>query len=222
MHVIRHLLLITILLQALLSLGAASALAQRPDETVAEREGRLARRSGGVRVGRWNVDIPADDTTEVSRSLHFEIYFQRGLDERVAIENSLAAWLRVTEEVQTLPLGGQRIVETRSYVVPLITSLKFYPLTTTDDFFEPYIRGGVGFALGVIREAENAIGGGGTSIATGFGITTSLGVEVHVTRALGLLAAGRFQWLRFGEDLGSQDQFAGAGFEGGLTYRFQF
>jgi opacity protein-like surface antigen len=119
-------------------------------------------------------------------------------------------------------LGGERVVETSSYVVPLFTSMKFYPLTHPSQFIEPYATAGVGFVLGIVKEAENAIGGGGTSIATGFGVRTGIGLEIHFTNAVGILAGGRYQWTRFSEDLGSQDAFSGPGFDGGLTFRFQF
>jgi opacity protein-like surface antigen len=213
---------IAIVLAACAATTALSAAAQRPAENARDREARTARRSTGMRVGSWHVELPATDTTPERVSPHFEAYLQRGLDRHLGIENSLGVWRRVTQEVQALPLGGERIVETKSYIVPVMTSLKFYPITDPWDFFDPYITGGVGVALGIVHEAENAIGGGGTSIATGFALRTGIGLEIHVTSMLGLVANGRYQWTRFSKDLGSRDVFNGAGLDGGITYRFRF
>jgi opacity protein-like surface antigen len=200
----------------------APAQAQRPLESLRERQARLARRSLGVRVGNWKVDLAATDTMPERTSPHFEAYLQRGLDRHLGLENSLGVWRRVTQELQALPSGGERTVETKSYILPVLTSLKFYPFTDPLNFFDPYLTGGVGVALGIVHEAENAIGGGGTSIATGFGLRTGIGVEIHVTSMLGLVANGRYQWTRFSRDLGSKDVFNGAGVDGGVTYRFRF
>jgi len=222
MTLILQTLRIAIVLATFAAIPAMRAQAQKPPESAREREGRMARRSMGVRVGSWNVNLAATDTTPDQVSLHFEAYLQRGLDRHLGLENSIAIWRRVTQEVQALPLGGERIVETKAYIVPVLTSLKFYPVTEPRDFFDPYITGGVGVALGIVHEAENAIGGGGTSIATGFVLRTGLGLEVHLTSALGLVATGRYQWTRFSKDLGSRDVFNGAGLDGGITYRFRF
>jgi opacity protein-like surface antigen len=222
MRLILRFLRTAIVLAALAATTALSAQAQRPAENARDRDGRMARRSMGVRVGSWQVKLPATDTTPERISPHFELYLQRGLDRHLGLENSIALWRRVTQEVQALPLGGERIVDTKSYIVPVLTSLKFYPVTDPWDFLDPYITGGVGVALGIVHEAENAIGGGGTSIATGFALRTGLGLEIHVTSMLGLVANGRYQWTRFSKELGSKDVFNGAGLDGGITYRFRF
>ena len=222
MRLIFQFLRIAIVLAAFAATTVLSARAQRPPETAREREGRIARRSMGVRVGSWRVELPATDTTPERVSPHFELYLQRGLDRHLGLENSIGLWRRETQELQTLPLGGERIVETTSYIVPVMTSLKFYPITDPWDLLDPYITGGVGVALGIVNEAENAIGGGGTSIATGFGLRTGIGVEIHITSMLGLVANGRYQWTRFSKELGSKDVFNGAGVDGGITYRFRF
>ena len=82
--------------------------------------------------------------------------------------------------------------------------------------------GGVGFALGVEDQADNAIGGSGTSLVTGFGFRGGAGIELHLCDAFGLAASGKYQWIRFGEEIDSKDTFKGLGLEGGITYRFQF
>ena len=148
-----------------------------------------------------------------------ELFFQRGLGEHVSLESSVAAWRRISTKATALP--GSEIV-TRSYIIPIFTALKFFPVTTVNDAIEPYFLGGAGFALGIQNEGSNAIGGGGTSISTGFGVKAEAGLEYHVNRSLGLLAGGRYQLIRFGDPISEDKKFRGGGFEGGLSYRLQF
>ena len=197
----------------LLAAAADSVHAQRPESGLDEA-GRLARRGAGLRLGAWAARISAP---AAQRSISVEGYFQRGLDERLALENSLAVW-----SVQTIATQATGDIETRSYVLPALTSLKFYPFTRIADRAEPFVLAGAGFALGIEDEDELAIGGGGISLLTGFGFRGATGVELLVARSIGLSAAAKYQWIRFGEPLGTEKTFRGFGFEGGLNYRFQF
>lgn len=207
-----------LLLLALLGLAAAPVLsAQERPESQVERQIRLARRAAGVRVGVWQVSGAEGDTT-FKRSPRLEVYFQRGLDEHIAIESSAGVWWGSTTEVQ----GLTNEVETRTYVLPLMTALKLYPLTTRRSRIEPYVLGGIGFALGIADEGANAIGGGGTSIATGFGFKGGTGIEYHVGTVFGIAAGARYEWVRYGEQLLGISTFKGVGFEGAITYRFPF
>ena len=180
---------------------------------------QLARRGVGLRIGTWKVPAPVAASTEFTISPHVELFFQRGLGEHVSLESSVAAWRRISTKATALP--GSEIV-TRSYIIPIFTALKFFPVTTVNDAIEPYFLGGAGFALGIQNEGSNAIGGGGTSISTGFGVKAEAGLEYHVTRSLGLLAGGRYQLIRFGDPISEDKKFRGGGFEGGLSYRLQF
>jgi hypothetical protein len=176
----------------------------------------LARGGAGLRVGSWDVEPPALPAT--TRNLpQIEIYFERGLDEHIALESSVGAWRRTATRTE---LTGNQ-VETHTYVFPLFTALKIFPATTLDHTVEPFFSGGIGFALGLDDVGTNAIGGGGTTIVTGFGFRGSFGLDLHITRTLGVQASGRYQWIQFGEALGGGEQFKGFGFEGGITYRLQ-
>ncbi len=196
---------------ALLAFPAAT-LGQSVDE-----EARAARRGGGVRVGIWKVDLTSEQ--DPSRSLHYEGYFQRAMDEHLALENSLGVWWGTTSVAGPAP-GA--FVETQTFVVPLLTSLKLFPFSRAGERLEPYVAGGIGFALGVEKEDENAVGGGGTTIVTGIGFRGAFGLQFKIAGALGVSASAKYQWTRFGEDLGGMDTFGGVGADGGLTYRFQF
>lgn len=200
---------------------AARAFAQRPLESAADQDAREARRGAGVRVGAWDVESPARVDARFSSSLLFEFYLQRGLDERLALENSGGVWRRITQERQQLPVGSDT-VETKVYIIPLLTSLKYYPLTSPSSLIEPFIMGGLGLALGIEDESSNAIGGGGTSVVTGFGIRAAAGLELHIGSAFGATAAGRYQWMKLSDYVGLENTFKGVGLEGGLMYRFNF
>jgi opacity protein-like surface antigen len=207
-----------VLCAALLLLSASPLSAQQPVVSDAEREARLARRGAGVRLGFWEVDVAT--AANPSTSPHFEGYFQRGMDQHLALENSVGVWWVNTTDTTALP--GSAIVETQAWIVPLLTSLKFYPLTRIGARIEPYVLAGLGFAFGVEERSENAIGGGGTTIVTGFGFRAGLGVEVKLVGAFGLSAAGKYQWMHYGEELVGMETFRGVGADGGITYRFQF
>ena len=210
-----------------LALLAAGFMAAQPaavwgqqQESEFERAARLARRGAGLRVGVWNVDAAA--ARQMARSPTIEGYFQRGLDRHLVLENSVGVWRATTTRTQVPPLGGPREVETKSYVVPLLTSLKLYPITGPGARIEPYLLAGVGFALGVQDEGDNAIGSSGTSLVTGLGFRAGAGLEVQLSKAFGVAAAGKYQWIRYSETLGGMERFAGLGAEGGITYRFQY
>lgn len=177
-----------------------------------------SRRGAGLRAGVWNVPGPAIVGTTYKRLPQAAIFFQRGLDEHVVLESSIAAWSRRATRTE---LSGNQ-VETDTYVFPLFTTLEIYPFTTLDQRVEPFIGGGLGFALGLDAVGTNAIGGGGTTIVTAFGFQGNAGVDVHLARTLSVQATARYQWLEFGEPLGGSERYAGLGFEGGLIYRLQF
>jgi outer membrane protein W len=171
-----------------------------------------------MRGGTWDVDVSA--ATNPSQSPYFEGYFQRGVDDHLALENSVGVWRMTTSEPG--PVVGSPDVETKTWVVPLLTSLKFYPVTSGDTRLEPYVVAGLGFAFGIEEVGENATGGGGSTIVTGFGFRGGIGVEVKIAGAFGLSAAGKYQWMHYGEELAGIETFRGVGADGGITYRFQF
>ena len=218
---IQHALKLSLLcLSAWAVLPRLASAQERQEESDLERQARLARRGAGIRAGAWLVDI--DPAANASRSPAFEGYFQRGLDKHLALESSASVWWITTAREQTLPLGGSETVETKAYVVPLLTSLKFFPMTDVSDQVEPFVMAGVGFVLGIEDEPDNAIGSSGTSLVTGFGFRGGGGIELHMTHAFGIAAGVKYQWIRLGENIGGRDTFNGLGVEGGITYRFQF
>lgn len=176
-----------------------------------------ARRGAGIRVGAWQVRDPGADLTTYSHSPHAEAYFQRGLDDRFALESTVGVWRRTSRTIENVT---GNVVTTHTYILPLFTTLKVFPVTRPEQLIEPFILAGGGFALGIDEVSENAIGGGGTSIATGFGTRVGAGLEYHLNDVFGLTVSGRYQLIGYGEDLGGAETYKGFGFEGGLTYRF--
>jgi outer membrane protein W len=218
----------------------AAALAQeaarptpRDSGTVApdvEKRARLARRGGGVRVGTWDVrGLGAASGAVVSKTPAFEGYVRRGLDLHLAIEHSVGVWRRRQSVTETTPnpLGGttQSTSTLETYVIPQFTSIAFFPVTRPEQRFEPYVKAGAGFALGV--DDRTGDGGGlfsaeGTALVPGYGLSGGAGVELRLSNALGLAAAGRYQWVRFFQELSGRRTYEGLGAEVGVTYRFQF
>jgi hypothetical protein len=178
-----------------------------------------ARRGVGLRVGTWNVQDSAVAGRIVTGSPQVEVFFQKGLDEHLALESTASLWVRKAREIQG-QTGNE--VQTRSFVIPLMTALKLYPVTTTSNTVEPFFAVGIGFALGLATVSDNAIGGGGASIQTGFAMKGAGGFEIRLSDALGISVSARYQWIRFADELGTEDVFKGAGLEGGIVYRSQF
>jgi opacity protein-like surface antigen len=184
------------------------------------RRTQLARRGGGLRVGPWHLNgqqLPSG--AGVSSIPEFEGYVRSGLDLHVLLENSVGVWRQRQSTSASGGLLGTAATTTDNYIVPQFTSILFYPMTTPNDRIEPYIRGGLGFALGI---GDPQSGGGSMSFTPGFGLTGGLGVEWRMTDALGLAMSGRYQWIRFFQDFGGLQTYQGPLVEAGVTYRFQF
>lgn len=214
-------------------LAQPSAATPKHDSTAVdvERRAQLARRGGGLRVGPWAVrglEVPAN--TKESTLPAFEGYVRKGLDAHLVLENSIGLWRHsaTLTETMTGPLGSTTTTSTvETYIIPQLTSIVFYPVTGPEARLEPYARAGIGFAIGVEdREGDSGglLGGSssGTALVPGFDLTTGLGVEWRLSRALGLSGGARYQWVRFFQELAGQRTFQGLGIDLGVTYRFQY
>jgi hypothetical protein len=207
---------------------APELTAQQDQQSDAESLARLARRGAGVRVGLWDVR----GLNEVSGASYaetplFEGYFQNGLDRHLALQNSVGVWRRSQEIVQSGPLGSTA-ESVKSYVVPMFTALRFFPLTGPDQPFEPFIEAGAGISLGIDDRQTTSGGplglgsGNGIAMILGFGFKLGVGAEWRFSRPLGVAVGGRYQWVRFFDAVGGEKYYRGFGGEAGLTYRFQY
>jgi opacity protein-like surface antigen len=186
-----------------------------------EEEAERARRGAGLRIGGWLTSGLAEvDGVDYSTTPHFEGWYQRGLDRHIAIESTLSVWRREQERQDE---------RATTYIVPLFTSVKFFPGVGPEDQVQPYLLGGGGVALG-IDDRENTSGGllglgggGGTSFATGFGLRGGAGLDLWLGRSLGVTLGGRYQWLRFFDgNPGGERTYQGTVVDLGVTYRFQY
>jgi hypothetical protein len=203
---------------------AAAAEAQQRPESPQEVEARLARQGAGLQFGVWRVEGVDRGGVDASTWPFIDGHFQRGLDRHLAIESTAGLWRR--EELETRSgIGGATTTRRTTYVVPLLTGLRFYP-TAPGTRVEPFLSGAVGFALG-IEDGQGASGGilggsGGTRVETGFGFRGATGVEFALSPAFGLSAGAGYQWIRFGSRVGPVETYRGVRVTGGLTYRFQY
>jgi hypothetical protein len=208
-------------------IATTSALAAQESQT--EEQARLARRGAGIRVGLWDVRGLAEVTSaEYSETPLFEGYLQHGLDRHLAMQNSIGFWRRTQEIESSGGLGGTTQESVKSYVVPQFTSIRFFPVSGPDQMLEPYLEGGAGISLGIDDRSTSSggllgVGGGsGVVIVIGFGFKLGVGAEWRFSDALGLSGGGRYQWMRFLEDLGGARTYRGFAGEVGITYRFQY
>lgn len=184
------------------------------------------RRGAGLRVGRWDVEdlnLAAGETG--NESVLIEGFFQKPLDQNLVIENTLGFWQRSTEFSST-GIGGTTTFENTSYLVPMLTALKLYPMGRAANVVEPYLLGGVGFVLGIDRGQVSGDDplyppGESTALQSGLGIQAGAGLEWAGTGQFGVTVGGRYQWASFADDIGSKGMYKGPGFTAGLTYRFR-
>jgi len=203
------------LLAALLWVGHNPCLAQTSKDAAG-----WGRRGGGVTVSAWRVgppDIVRAVQPVYKRSVLADAYFRRGLSDHLALESSLGYWRRTSER----PGTAAQTDTTRVYIIPLVTALRIYPLTTVRNPVEPYVQAGAGFSIGVQQQSESTAGQR-RSIAFGFGVKAAVGVEVHAYGPVGVTVGGHYQGVRFGQTVDEQEAFGGTGLQGGITYRFNF
>lgn len=209
----------------LLATPDASAQVKSPSDsatktTELERRVEMSRRGGGLRFGQWHLNdqqLPAGIST--SSTPEFEGYVRAGLDLHLVLENSIGFWRQRQAASGSGGLFGSSATAADNYVIPQFTSVVLYPMTTPTDRLEPFVRGGIGFALGV-SDPQN--GAGSISFTPGFGATGGLGVEWRATDAFGFALSGRYQWIRFFQEFAGVQTYQGPAIEAGITYRFQF
>ena len=201
-------------------LGAQVVKPTNP-ETEAEAQARLARRAAGLTIGMWDVrGIEPAAGVDVSTMPMFTGFMRKGLDARLALENSIGVWRRVqttaSEEVQ-------------SWGVAQTTAIRFFPATDVGAAVEPWVMGGAGISLGIDdRETSGggllggSTGSSGIQIVPGFTLQGGTGVEWWFSQSLALNVGARYQWTRFLQDFGGERTYQGPSYDLGLTYKFQY
>lgn len=214
-------------LVAALVLLPAAARAQTQTPSDPEKAAKLERQGAGVRGGAWWPEgLREEPDGTYAQTPWFEGYFQKGLDLHLAVETAVGFWRRSQEIERTDALGAKSRQKVDTYIVPLFTALKFHPLTRPRDTVEPYLMGGIGVALGIDdRSGDDGVLSGpqtGTTVQGGLGFKLGTGLDLKLGRAFGLTVGARYQWIRFGEELGGERIYRGYGVDVGLTYRFQY
>ena len=205
------------------AMAQSDSTSRHPDAgTSHENDVKRQRRGAGIRMGSWQVQDAATVTGATTSTLPaFEGYWQHGLDKHVVLETSAGLWSRSQRS------GGETL---GSYVIPMLTSVKVYPMTGPGSALEPFMMGGAGFTLGIDDRSASSAGGvlgggsgnGGTMIVPGIGLKIGGGVEYHLGQAFGVAVQGGYQYIRFLEDVANERTFKGVQMFAGLTYRFQF
>ena len=194
-----------------MDLAAQDKLALTDSTTLREQSVKRARRAAGLRTGSWQV-------SGVRGTPAFEGYLQRGFDRHLVLESSAGFWYRS----QPNGTGGRN----NAYVIPMMTSLKLYPMTGPEAQLEPFVSAGVGFTMGIDdRDGGTSLAGataGGTAIILGLGAKGGAGIEYRIGSTFGLQAGAGYQYIRFLEEMGGQRTYRGVQGFGGVTYRFQF
>lgn len=197
--------------------SAAAETAARAGDV--EHRARESRSGAGLRVGSWTArGLPAAGIGErLTSSPVLEGYFQKGLDLHLALENTATVYWQDRTTRSSSLLGGATESRTRTYVVPLFTSLKVMPFTGPGARLEPYALGGLGFALGVEDPDQ-----GSATLGQGVGVKGGTGLSLRLGDAFGVSVGGRWQWIRFLGDFANTRTVQGFGADVGLTYRFQY
>jgi hypothetical protein len=216
-----------------LALTAGELTAQdstKSDETAAEARARLARKTAGIVVGPWELrGIEPPSGVEASTLPMFTLFMRKGLDARLALENSIGVWRRVQKIPATGGIGGTPGEEVQSWVVAQTTAVRFFPVTDAGAKLEPWVLGGAGFTLGIDdRETSGggvlggSSGGAGVAIVPGFSLQGGAGAEWWFSESLALNVGARYQWTRFLQDFGGERTYQGPAYEAGLTYKFRY
>jgi len=208
---------------ALLALvvGVSAARAAGSTDDVASQSER-ARNGAGLQISSWQPDKPAGFRND--QTIAFHGYFQKGLDEHLAWENTLGYWRQTTSWTETQFLGGTTTHELQTHLVPALTALRLYPLTTSATRFEPYVSAGVGPVLGFQQEKSSGslTSANANSMHTGLGTRAGVGVDIRTSEAFGLTVGGHFESASFSEDMAGERLYRGWGADVGLVYRFQY
>lgn len=218
------------LIASCVALPLAAQDTTKTPESEAEARARVARRAAGLTVGTWEIrGLEVDPSIEVSTLPLITGFLRKGLDARLALENSVGVWRRVQSIEATGGLGGTPAEEVQSWVIAQTTALRFFPVTDAGSRFEPWVLGGAGITIGIDdRETDGsgflggAAGGSGVAMVPGFSLQGGAGAEWWFSPSFALNVGARYQWTRFLQDFGGERTYQGPAYELGLTYKFRY
>lgn len=198
----------------------ASVLPVAGQSSSRQREDRL-RRGVLLSVGLWNPQVRNPRGADVWASPLFELAYLDGSGPHLAVENLIGLFVRDIRARSATPLYGSGTRRIRSVIVPLMTGFKYYPFTTPQARLQPFIHGGLGFALDVERTWQQGgpLGSGTDGNTTvGLGASVDAGIDLLLRRVGVVLDGGyMFQWMGGQFDAGRSYPGVTAGLA--LTYR---
>lgn len=179
------------------------------------------RNGAGLQMSSWQPDKPVG--LDNTGTLAFQGYLLKGLDLHLAWDNTLGFWQRTSKWSETSILGTTNH-ELDTYLVPTITALRFYPLTTPEKLVEPYVSAGLGPVLGVQQQkaSGNLAPTNTTTMVAGLGVRAGVGVDIRSNGPFGVAVGTHFESASFGEDMQGERLYQAWGADFGLTYRFQY
>src|SRR6185369_17222590 len=124
-------------LLALVACASVARAAGPTDDLAAQSE--RARNGAGLQISSWQPDEPAGFQNDQTIAVHG--YFQKGLDQHLAWENTLGYWRETNRWTET-QLLGTTTHELQTHLVPALTALRLYPVTTSANIVEPYVSAG--------------------------------------------------------------------------------
>ena len=212
-----------LLLVPIFVLGVPAVLAAEvPPDSGPDYE--YAGKRGGLRVGTWDITSDAMPGSDTSDSLMLEGFYEKDLDIRLSIESTASIWRRETEAFQSGGITGDSTYESETWVLPMFTSIKFFP-GRHDRPVAPFVSAGIGAAIA--RQDVQTTGlafvdqDEGTSFHYGFGYNGSLGLDWNISDPLGFTFLARYQNVSFQEELSGDDVMKGWAYSAGFLYRFQ-
>lgn len=209
---------------ALLALATWPALAMAAD--AGSIVSNLSRGGAGLRVGTWEVyGLETPPTGRSWETVCVEGYFQKGLDQHLAVESTIGFWQRDLQTTEPGAVTGQINSNMQTYLIPTMSALKIYPMGHSSSPLQPYLLGGVGFVLGIEREQVSSSdplvqSGEFNALQTGLGLQSGGGIEWNTGGPFGLALGARYQWASFAKEVGGKSMYRGPGITGGVTYRF--
>lgn len=197
-------------------LAAPPAAAQEGERAVgvSPPEDTAVHEVAGLRVGSWNVTgLDRSPNASYSSIPLVDAYYQRGLGASTHLQLGLGLWRRGR-------VSGAGTVA--MWVGPLFAGLKHYPLGGPEGRVDPYLSVSGGPALGFEQRRSSGTGAleSGWTAAIGAGAEAGGGIEVDLSRNVGLTADARYQWVHYlAGETDAPDTYRGAVIGVGVTYR---
>lgn len=194
--------------------ATAAAQAEADLELRAVEDSARRQEVAGLRVGSWQVNgLERLPDASYSTIPAFDLFYQRRLGERTALNLGVGLWRR-GRATRDGTIG--------MWVAPIFGGVKLYPAGGPDGRVDPYLSVGGGPALGFELRRSSGFGGiqSGWTAAIGAGAEAGGGLEVELSRGIGLTLDAQYQWLRYlAGRMDGPDTYRGVVVGAGVTYR---